>query len=121
VPESLQDLREHALVGGGGGHLWREYQAFLQHLGLEDRVTMHHDSANGLLSAVRAGVGIAVLPCIIADPDPDFIRCLAPRTGHGRVLWLVTHERVRRVPRVRAVIDFLYDGLSRHIRELQAA
>jgi DNA-binding transcriptional LysR family regulator len=120
VPESLQDLREHALVGGGGGHLWREYQAFLRQLGLEDRVTMHYDSANGLLSAVRAGVGIAVLPCIIADPDADFIRCLAPRTGHGRVLWLATHERVRRVPRVRAVIDFLYDGLSRHIRELQA-
>jgi len=50
--------------------------------------------------------------------DPDLIRCVPPRGGHGRALWLVTHERVRRTPRVRAVIDFLYERLSRHIREL---
>ena len=80
---------------------------------------MHYDSSIGLLSAVRAGVGIAVLPCVVADADPDFIRCLPPRRNHGRIMWLVTHERVRHVPRVRLVIDFLYDRLSRHIRELE--
>jgi DNA-binding transcriptional LysR family regulator len=113
-------LREHALVGGGGGNLWRHYQAFLQRLDLEDRVTMHYDSSPGLMSAVRAGVGIAVLPCVVADADSDFVRCLPPRAGHGRVMWLITHERVRNEPRVRATIDFLYDRLSRHIRGLQA-
>jgi DNA-binding transcriptional LysR family regulator len=120
VPASLQELRKHALVGGGGGNLWRHYQAFLQRLDLEDRVTMHYDSSPGLLSAVRAGVGIAVLPCVVADADADFIRCLPPRAGHGREMWLITHERVRHDPRVRAVIDFLYDRLSRHIRALEA-
>jgi DNA-binding transcriptional LysR family regulator len=120
VPGSVQELRDHALIGGGGGHLWQEYQAFLRRLGLEDRVTMHYDTASGLLTAVRAGLGIAVLPCIVADPDPDFIRCLPPRTGHGRILWLVTHERVRHVPRVRAVIDFIYERLRHHVRELEA-
>jgi hypothetical protein len=35
-------------------------------------------------------------------------------------MWLATHERVRRTPRVRTVIDFLYERLSRHIRELEA-
>jgi DNA-binding transcriptional LysR family regulator len=120
VPGSLQELRKHALVGGGGGNLWRHYQAFLQRLDLEDRVTMHCDSSPGLLSAVRAGVGIAVLPCVVADADADFIRCLPPRAGHGRVMWLITHDRVRHDPRVRAVIDFLYDRFVRHIRRLEA-
>jgi DNA-binding transcriptional LysR family regulator len=120
VPGSLQELRKHALVGGGGGNLWRHYQAFLQRLDLEDRVTMHYDSSPGLLSAVRAGVGIAVLPCVVADADADFIRCLPPRAGHGREMWLITHERVRHDPRVRAVIDFLYDRFVRHIRRLEA-
>jgi DNA-binding transcriptional LysR family regulator len=120
VPASLQELRKHALVGGGGGNLWRHYQAFLQRLDLEDRVTMHCDSSPGLLSAVRAGVGIAVLPCVVADADADFIRCLPPRAGHGRVMWLITHDRVRHDPRVRAVIDFLYDRFVRHIRRLEA-
>ena len=81
---------------------------------------MHHGTSAGLLSAVRSGFGIAVLPCIVADADPDLIRCLPPREDHGRVLWLLTHERVRHTPRVRAVIDFLYERLSRHVRQLEA-
>jgi hypothetical protein len=35
-------------------------------------------------------------------------------------MWLVTHERLRKTPRVRVVIDFLYERLSRHIRQLDA-
>ena len=34
------------------------------------------------------------------------------------MLWLLTHDRVRRSPRVRVVIDLLYDWLNRHIGEL---
>jgi DNA-binding transcriptional LysR family regulator len=120
APASVEELKNHAIVGGGGGNLWRHYQAWLQQLGLEEQVAMHHANSTGLLTAVRSGFGIAVLPTVVADVDPDLIRCIAPRADHGRILWLLTHERVRRTPRVRAVIDFLYDGLSRHVRELEA-
>jgi hypothetical protein len=34
-------------------------------------------------------------------------------------MWLVTHERVRHTPRVRVVIDFLYERIARHIRQLE--
>lgn len=119
VPASVEDLRQHNIVGGGGGNLWRHYQAYLRSMGLEDQVVMHHATSTGLLSAVRSGVGIAVLPCIVADADPDLVQCLPPRGGHGRILWLLTHERVRRAPRVRAVTDFLYAGLMQHLRALE--
>ena len=120
APQSVNELKTHSIVGGGGGNLWRHYQAWLKQLGLEDRVAMHHANSTGLLSAVRSGFGIAVLPCIVADADPELIRCIPPREDHGRILWLLTHERVRSTPRVRAVIDFLYDRLSRHVRQLEA-
>jgi DNA-binding transcriptional LysR family regulator len=119
APGSVEELKSHAIVGGGGGTLWRRYEAWLKEMGLEDRVAMHHANSTGLLSAVRAGFGIAVLPCVVADADPELIRCIPPRTDHGRILWLLTHERVRHTPRVRAVIDFLYERLSRHVRELE--
>ncbi len=119
TPASVDDLKRHAIVGGGGGNLWRHYQAWLKELGLEDRVAMHHANSTGLLSAVRSGLGIAVLPCVLADADPDLIRCIPPRADHGRVLWLLTHERVRHEPRIRTVIDFLYERLSSHIRQLE--
>ena len=119
VPSNRAQLRQHAFIGGGGGNLWIHYQNWLQTLGLESQVAMHHATSGGLLSGVRSGFGIAVLPCIVADSDPDLVRCLPPRGEHGRVLWLFTHERVRHTPRVRAVIDFLYERLSRHVRQLE--
>ena len=121
VPESVEDLKKHALIGGGGGNLWRHYEAWLRQLGLEDQVAIHHATSTGLLSGVRSGFGIAVLPCIVADAEPDLIRCLQPREGHGRILWLLTHERIRHAPRVRVVIDFLYERLIKHVRRLQAS
>lgn len=120
APSSVEDLKTHVIVGGGGGNLWRHYQAWLKELGLEEQVAMHHANSTGLLSAVRSGFGVAVLPCIVADADPELVRCIPPRPDHGRILWLLTHERIRRTPRVRAVIDFLYERLSRHVRELEA-
>ena len=121
VPKTVEELKGHALVGGGGGNLWRAYEAWIHELGLDDQVAMHHGSSTGLLSAVRSGFGIAVLPSIVADDDPDLIRCLPPRRGHGRVMWLLTHERVRHAPRVRAVIDFLYERLRARVGELNLA
>jgi DNA-binding transcriptional LysR family regulator len=120
VPRTAAELKKHAFIGGGGPKLWRAYSAWLHDLNLDDRVVMHHASAMGMMSAIRSGLGIAVLPCVVADADSDLIQCVPPRGGHNRTMWLVTHERVRKTPRVRVVIDFLYDRISRHIRQLEA-
>ncbi len=118
VPTTRAELKTHQFIGGGGPKLWRVYSAWLHDLGLDDRIVMHHASAMGMMSAIRSGLGIAVLPCIVADAEPDLIQCVPPKDDHGRSMWLVTHERVRQAPRVRAVIDFLYERLVRHIRSL---
>ena len=119
VPRSRAQLTSHSFIGGGGGNLWIHYQSWLQSLGLEQQVAMHHATSGGLLSGVRSGFGIAVLPCIAAEADPDLVQCVPARGEHGRILWLFTHERVRHTPRVRAVVDFLYEGLMRHVRRLE--
>ncbi|MDQ3143601.1 MAG: LysR family transcriptional regulator [Pseudomonadota bacterium] len=121
APKNVEQLKGHALVGGGGGNLWRAYEAWIHELGLDEQVAIHHGSSTGLLSAVRSGFGIAVLPCIVADDEPDLIRCLPPRKGHGRVMWLLTHDRVRHAPRVRLVIDFLYERLKKRVSILNLA
>ncbi|GLR47624.1 LysR family transcriptional regulator [Sphingomonas astaxanthinifaciens] len=119
VPASREDLLRHNIVGGGGGGLWRVYLAWLEELGLSQQVSIRYDSINGLMSAVKSAIGIAILPCVIADADPDLIRCLPPRTDHRRQLWLLTHERVRRTPAVRIVVDYLYERLSAHVRAVE--
>jgi len=119
VPRRRKELLGHAIIGGGGGKLWRHYEEWLRSLGLEGQVAMHHATSTGLLMAVRSGFGIAVLPCVVADGDPDLVQCIPPRANHNRSMWLLTHERVRHTPRVRLVIDFLYDRLMRHVRMLE--
>jgi DNA-binding transcriptional LysR family regulator len=121
VPRGREDLKRHALVGGGGGRIEQAYAAWIEEMGLEQQVAIHHASGTGLLAAVRSGIGLAVLPCIVAEGEPDLVRCFPPRTGHGRTLWLLTHERVRRTPRVRIVIDFLHERLKQRVSELALA
>ena len=84
VPRTRHDLKKHAIIGGGGGKLWLHYEAWLRSLGLEGQVAMHHATSTGLLSAVRSGFGIAVLPCMVADAEPDLIQCIPPRADHNR-------------------------------------
>lgn len=119
VPSSIDALRDHALIGGGGGSLALQYGHWIEQAGLGDRVLIEQGSATGLLSAIRAGLGIAVLPCLVADAMPDLVRCAPPMVDERRLLWLLTHERVRHQPAVRAVIDFLYERLLAHARGLQ--
>jgi DNA-binding transcriptional LysR family regulator len=121
VPKTIRELKRHSLIGGGGGNLWRAYSAFLDKIGAADLVAMHQASSTGLLTAVRAGLGIAVLPCMIAEDDPELVRCLPPHREHKRSMWVLTHERVRHSPRVRIVTDFLYDRLKKRVQKLGLA
>lgn len=115
-PQTAADLRTHPIIGGGGEKVWPMYRAWLHRHRLEEAVTIHHSSAIGLLAAVRAGAGLAVLPSFVADRDPDLVRCLEPISGDDIELWLLTSERLRHTPRVRAVMDFLGAGLARLAR-----
>lgn len=120
-PRRRRDLKGHAFVGGGGPGVWLYYQRWLEANGLLESVAMQHGSSTGLLAAVRAGVGLAVLPVLIAELDPDLVMCLPPEPGNERGLWLLTHERLRHTPRVRAVLDFLGERLTRLARQAEHA
>jgi DNA-binding transcriptional LysR family regulator len=113
VPRTRAELAGHPLIGGGGEKVWRYYRSWLRQHGLEESVAIHHGSVTGMLSAVRSGFGLAVLPSFLADRDPDLVRCLPPVEGDPAALWLLTHERLRHTPRIRAVMDFLGDRLTR--------
>lgn len=117
VPRNGPELRGHPIIGGGGGGVGPAYEAWLRRHHLEDAVAIRQASVTGLLAAVRSGFGLAALPSFIADHDPDLIRCFPPAENDKVALWLLTHERVRHVPRVRVVLDFLHERLTRLAKE----
>ncbi|MBX9815517.1 MAG: LysR family transcriptional regulator [Sphingomonas sp.] len=117
VPGSMEELAHHPIIGGGGPGLWRHYQPWLARYGLERAVTLHQGSVVGLLASVKAGLGLAALPVMIADHEPGLIRCTPQTPPGGRGLWLLTHERLRHTPRVRAVMDLIGRHIIRAARE----
>lgn len=120
-PHRRADLHHHSIIGGGEPGVWRIYREWLAANGLERGVAMHHSSSIGLLAAVRAGAGIAALPCFVADHEPDLVRCLPPLKVVARGIWLLTHERYRGLPRVRTVVDFLAPRLVALARDVEDA
>ncbi len=65
------------------------------------------NDAQVLQEAVRGGVGLGVLACFAADADPALVRLTPPLPEVVSRQHLLVHDDLRRVPRVRAVMDAL--------------
>jgi DNA-binding transcriptional LysR family regulator len=77
------------------------------------RVALRTFSINAQVAAAAAGVGIAALPCYLADAVPE-LRRLLPGQAVERDVWLALRKDLRRTARVRVVADFLADLFARH-------
>ncbi len=116
IPRTMEALRDHAIIAGGEEGVWRSYGQYLARYDLTGAIVMQHNTSLGLLAAVRSGLGLSALPCLVARREPDLIQCLeTPRTRRG--MWLLIHERLRNEPRIRAVVDFLHARLVALTRE----
>jgi DNA-binding transcriptional LysR family regulator len=76
-----------------------------------ERIVASGNSLLFLCAAARAGLGVAPLPCYLGDADPSLQRISAPIPEMAASLWLITHPDLRRVARVRALLDFAADFL----------
>lgn len=73
-------------------------------------VTMAIDDITVQTDAVKAGLGAAILPCFLGDPEPDLVR-LYPDVPpqHALDAWVVAHPDMRNVERIRSFIRFTAD------------
>jgi DNA-binding transcriptional LysR family regulator len=71
------------------------------------------DSMQAQLLAMKAGNGLGVLPCILADSEEQLVRIRPDLCQQEEGVWLVVHEAVRDMKRIRVVCDFL-ETIVRH-------
>lgn len=64
------------------------------------------------LAALRAGAGLAYLPCFMGDSDPELVRVRDPEPQHDLGLWLVYHRDLRRTKRVRLFRAHMQSGIA---------
>ena len=79
----------------------------------EARIKHRVDSTAAMQSMARHGLGIAVLPCYTADPDPGLRRALPELLSEGTPdLWILHHPDVRGVSRVSLFAEFIADIIT---------
>ncbi|WP_114285290.1 LysR family transcriptional regulator [Candidatus Halocynthiibacter alkanivorans] len=64
------------------------------------------------LAAVRAGMGMTILPCFVGDMDQSLTRLKGAATHYYGTLWILTHGETRKTARVRLFGDFIKTRIS---------
>lgn len=78
------------------------------------------DNMSAMHAMVRAGLGVSILPCYTADPDPALVRLqLAPLLDPKFGMWLLYHPNVRRTRRLRLFADFVTDRIKADIELIE--
>ena len=106
-PGAVADLPEFAFVGYIDDMIYAPELRYLTevHPGLRPRLTS--SSIRAQLEFVRAGAGLAVLPCFLAAGADNLERLLPAEVRAIRTFWVSTHHDIKGTPRIRAVLAWL--------------
>ena len=105
-------LSEHLWVGLDESLAHLKQAAWLSEHVPAEQVVARSDSLVGMLQCVRQGMGLGLLLCPLAEGCAELVRLAEPRPELDTPIWILTHPDLRRVGRIRALSDFLYERLS---------
>ena len=109
VPETAADLRRHAVIDWLDGFPETAPVTWLRRMMADRPAVFSTNPASGRLAAARAGVGIALVPCMVAETVDDVVRVLPDEAIPTIDLWLLVHRDLARLAKVRVVLDFIHD------------
>lgn len=114
-PARLSDLPRHTLIGFD-----REtpfLAATKRELRLErEMFALRCDSDLANLAALRAGCGLSICQLPLARRTPDLVRLLKDEVAFPLEIWIVMHEDLRRLHRMRATFDHLVASMKAYVR-----
>jgi len=112
VPQLESDWR---FVGYSASLAHLPHHRWFEDFVAERTVAFRTNDVHAHREAAAAGVGLAMLPCAIADHDARLVR-IAGYEPPARPLWLLVHPDVRRSSAVGVVIDHLAEIFANDAR-----
>jgi DNA-binding transcriptional LysR family regulator len=116
IPSNADAFAGHHIVLVEGSMARLPAYAWLVRMAGNATVSTRSNSLTSLLSAVKAGLGIGMLPCFVGDAEADLRRCLPPIPELDAEVWLIVRDEVRQAAHVRAFVD----SLAAHMVALRA-
>jgi DNA-binding transcriptional LysR family regulator len=110
-PAALDDLKNFSLIGSRSATAGAVYPWWSPGIIEPGDAAFRSDSRGAQLAAIRAGVGIGVMPVCLAGRDPALIRIL-PNLGHQYAVVLMALGDQGQDRRVRVVIDALVEHVA---------
>ncbi len=109
VPDiaSAEDLFRHDFVSYIGDLLHFPELDFLQHVAPEGATSVESSNLVAQLRATLAGAGLCVLPAFLAREEPGLVRVLPDEVSLTRSLWLIVHQDLAGLARVKAAAAFV--------------
>ena len=117
MPRVPEDMRQHALVGLEGAQARLPSSVWFDALVGPERIPLRCNSLSNAMQTIRAGLGIAMLPCSIGESQPELIRCLPPIPALNAQTWLLVRGEMRHAAHVRAFVDFLAARMAEEIQD----
>lgn len=106
-PSPADGFAGHLLVGMEGPAARPRAFDWLMRAAHAAQVATRSNNLTNLLSAVKAGLGIGMLPHFVGDAEPDLVRCTPHEAELDAEVWLIVREEVRQAPHIRAFVDSL--------------
>lgn len=100
-------LSDHPFAGYIDARIDMPELRFLDEVSPDARPVFRSTSIAAQHAAVAAGLGLGVLHVFAADSDPRLVRVLSDTVEVQRSYWVAFHVDQQRLPRVRALVDFL--------------
>jgi DNA-binding transcriptional LysR family regulator len=107
APAGVEGLDAHPLLGLEPGMANHRLSKWLTEVAPRAEIAARSNSVLGLVSAVKAGIGLAPLPIALGDAEPDLARVLGPIPALARSWRVLAHPDLRRSRRVAAFFDFV--------------
>lgn len=107
LPAHRDEWKRHSIIGFADRASNAELGRWSDHVARDASVVMRCSSQADMLAAVRAGIGICAMSCIVGDAHDDLVRVSPQKLAGISDIWLLAHPDLIDLPPVRAVIDFV--------------
>lgn len=111
TPSKLTDLTHHVVIENTNLRTNRALAEWQSALRIAP-ATIAANASAAVLAAVRAGGGIALLPTFFEAAAPELVMLDMPLKLTSD-MWLLSHAKTNKTPRVRAVLTFIAERFAR--------
>lgn len=119
IPHQMGQMADHDVIGFSEGETPIGPVWWLSRAEKPAHVVMRAASDLARAEAAREGMGLAALPCIMAEGDERLVRVFGPDIIGALEIWLMARNDLAQLAHIRAVMAFMVEAVKRRRGRLE--